>query len=128
MSYKSRKPSRGDIGHKQLVTREGEKLKKPQVVFKQTVEEWIKTQAPDFADLSGKSVRHEAEELRSSFPFTFHDTKSVAVDSYLYDVLNYGHTEYGFGRTLSTKLNEALRKAGYYLENQGAGVFVFVRA
>ena len=58
--------------------------------------------------------------------YAFHDDKSVAVDGMLYDVLKDGQGEFGIGKDFYQSLLNALEKAGYYLENEGMGVYIFV--
>ena len=57
----------------------------------------------------------------------FHDKTSISVDGTLYDILQYGNADFGYGRELHSDINNKLLKAGFYLENQGSGIYNIVK-
>ena len=66
------------------------------------------------------------EDWNNSLMYAFHDDKSVAADSLLYDILNQ-EAEFEFGSSFYRSLLSKLEAAGYYMENEGSGVWNFVK-
>ena len=99
-----------------------------QAIFDKTVTTWIRDQAESYVKMFPEdNIEEQIKETTEWLPYSFHDNKTVAVDATLYDILSYGHADYGFGKSLYKILHENLKKAGYYIENEGAGVWNFVK-
>jgi hypothetical protein len=102
-------------------------LTNAQFVFDKTVKNWASEQAKLIIE-NGDDLEAEIAEIMSWLPYSFHTQSRVSVDATLYDILNYGGADYGFGRSLYTAIHEAMREIGYYLENYNGCDWIFVEA
>ncbi len=56
----------------------------------------------------------------------YHDDDRVAFDGTLYDIINYGQADYGFGKRLGILIHEGLEKEGYYYELETNSILIIV--
>lgn len=98
-------------------------MTKPQTIFKNCVDKFVK----DEDDFWKREMPKHKHETNISFPYTFHDNKSVSVDSVLYEILNYGQADFGYGRQLGEKIYNELKKAGYYMDNINGCDWIFAK-
>ena len=64
-----------------------------------------------------KYRKKQFAELNNSFMRSYHNADDkVHFDAILYDIINYGSSDYGFGKDLAYKIDETLEKHGYYYE------------
>lgn len=91
-------------------------LTKAQRIFKQCVEAEVER----FNKLEEAVFGGEGQETAESLGlmFTFHEPDQVSVDGNLFDILNYGCADFGFGRELYDELNHRLDEAGILMENE----------
>lgn len=95
-------------------------LKKARETFQKLVDEEVSRLNKVFDD------EDTEYDWASHFPYNFSDCRTkVCVDGELYVILNYGEGDYGFGREFGLLLYNKLKEIGYYLENEGMGVFIF---
>jgi len=101
---------------------------KAQKIFDSSVQSWAVSQADDYVKMFPEdNVADQIADMLQMLPYSFHNKTTVAVDSTLFDILSYGHADYGFGKSIYEKIHGDLKKAGYYIENDGAGVWNFVK-
>jgi hypothetical protein len=107
-----------------FTNKESKTMTRPQQIFKKCVNDYV-TSVNKLIDkeLPGDKPHNEG----SYYPFTFHDEKSVSVDSTLYEVLNYGSGDFNAGKNLGETIYNALNKAGYYMENIDGCTWTFVK-
>lgn len=106
------------------------KLSVPQAIFHKVVQAYIKVVVADVCEALGdmaneeKALKQEQQHLGC---YTFHKPFEVSVDCDLYNVVNYGRADYGAYADLQTRIMDALRDAGWSMENQDYCDWKFIR-
>jgi hypothetical protein len=100
-------------------------LTEAQEIFKECVEAHVERFNALEEAVFGEGKPETAESL--GLMFTFHEPDQVSVDGNLFDILNYGQADFGFGRELYDELNERLESAGILMENENGCDWRFYR-
>ena len=103
-------------------------LTKPQRIFHETIQKFIEEEAKLIVKEMKTSVEKEIKYLQQFLgAYTFHDNKTVCIDCDLYDIMNYGHAEFGAYSRLKILIDKNLEDKGYYMECQNYSTWNFVR-